>query len=191
MSIKRPGYCCQRRVGRSVKSRPYAGPSRRDANHGRKIQQPGLILLFLIMAGPSLSANLDTLVQLLSPAYLAEHVAVVCTANDPAFATETSGRQGSMRVYAQNMKSEIIAGLDESEANTVLRRAADAAKAAALMAIRANEAPTPGEERQKLIAWCETSGRPFVRSIILTQDQQYAAFKEAVARAKSSLMPER
>ena|SRR5215207_10295183 len=152
------------------------------------MQQSILVLLFLTAAGPSLSANLDALVQLLSPAYLAENVAVVCTANDPTFATETSGRHGAMGAYAQNMKEEIIAGLDDGEANTVLRRAADAARAAALMAIRANEAPTPDEERRKLIAWCQTSGRPFVQSIIISQDQKYDTFKEAVARAKSSLM---
>jgi len=96
-----------------------------------------------------------------------------------------------MHVYAQNIKEQIITGLDEGEANTVLRRAADAARAAALMAIRANDAPTPDEERRKLIAWCETSGRPFVQSIITSQDQNYDTFKEAVTRAKSSLMPGR
>jgi|SRR5215207_5197465 len=141
--------------------------------------------LLLIIAGPSLSANLDELVQLLSPAYLAENVAVVCTVNDPTFAAQTRGYRGSMSVYAQNMKQEVIAGLDEDAANTILRRAADAAKAAALMAIRAHAAPTQDEERQKLVTWCETSAKPFVQNIIMGQDQRYDAFKEAVARAKS------
>jgi len=143
------------------------------------------LLSLLTVAGPSLAANLDELVQLLSPAYLAENAAVVCTANDSTFAVQTSGRRGSMSVYAQNMKQEIIAGLDEDEANTILRRAADAAKAAALMAIRAHASSTQDEEKQKLIAWCETSGKPFVQNIIMGQDQKYDSFREAVAHAKS------
>src|SRR5215212_3727190 len=149
------------------------------------MQRSSFVFLLLTAADPRLAANLDELVRLLSPAYLAQSVTVVCTAQDPTFAIQTGGQRGPISVYAQDIKDKIIEGLEAEEVNEILRRAAEAAKAAALMAIRAQAAPNPDEERQRLLSWCVTAAKPFVRDFISSHDQNHDAFEEAVARAKA------
>ena len=48
------------------------------------------------------------------------------TVADPAFASETSGPMGYMRDYAQHVKAEVTAGLNETETLSLLKSAADA-----------------------------------------------------------------
>jgi len=151
----------------------------------RQTQRSSFAFLLLTAAKPSLAANLDQLVQLLSPAYLAQHVTAVCTAQDPTFATQASGHRGPISVYVQVIKEKIIEGLEADEVNRILRRAADAAKAAALMAIRAQAVSDSDEERQRLLSWCGTAGKPFVQEFISSHDQNLNPFEEAIARAKA------
>ena len=53
------------------------------------------------------------------------------------------------------------------------------------MAIRAQAASDSDEERQRLLFWCGTAGKPFVREFISSHDQNLNPFAEAIARAKA------
>ena len=48
----------------------------------------------------------------------------------PAFASETRGPMGYMRDYAIRIKAEVTAGLNEAETLSLVKSAADRAKAA-------------------------------------------------------------
>jgi hypothetical protein len=65
---------------------------------------------------------------MLYAALLAEQDVAVCTVADPAFASETSGPMGYMRVHAKHVKAEVSAGLNETETLSLLKSAAEGPK---------------------------------------------------------------
>lgn len=133
---------------------------------------------------PATAADIDALVQLLSPANLAQNLAAVCTAQDEFFLDATRGEHGNMHALAQHVKEEVIDGLSPEEADRVLRRAANAARNAALMAIRLLSAPTPQEEKIRLQTWCEETAKPFVRAIVGDHARRHELLDQALRNAK-------
>ena len=100
---------------------------------------------------------------MLYAAFLAEQGMAICTAGDPAFASETGGPNGDMHTYVQHIKAEVTAGLSETERLSLLKRAADIAKAETLQAIRNLRAEEPENETARLSVWCQTVVKPLVR----------------------------
>lgn len=116
--------------------------------------------------------------------FLAENFAAVCTVINPSFASDTSGRRGTIHVYAQHMKLEVIDQLSPAEAEAVLRRAADAAKFLAVQ--RTNElAPRSLEaDAAQVRAWCSETVKGFVRQVIGEHDAHHETFIRAITEAK-------
>lgn len=145
-----------------------------------------IVAVFItIYAGQASAANVDQLVRILSSVYLLHNLTSVCAAQDRKFLEETSGSRGTMAFYSQHVKEEVIDGLLESEAYGILRRAADAAKSTALMAVRGLAAPSPDVERRRLQAWCESSVKLLVRQYVADHDLHHESFERDLLNAKS------
>jgi len=137
-----------------------------------------------MLAYPALSKDFGILTRMLYAAFLAEQGMAVCTARDPAFASDTSGPKGDMHTYSQHIKAEVTAGLSETETLLLLKRAADIAKAEAQRAIRNLRAEGPENETARLSNWCQTVVKPLVRNVIDTHDNHHDQIDQLMDRAK-------
>ena len=139
--------------------------------------------LMLTVIADARAVDYDTLAKLLYPPYLALNYSMLCALRDPTFHSQTAGSRGAMPGYAQHIKTEVVASLSSVEAQSVMVKAADAAKARALADIRSL---ADGDQVNPAImtAWCDNFAKPFVRRIIETHDQRHDDFERLVANAK-------
>jgi hypothetical protein len=107
--------------------RPHDGAE----NEGKTLGH-AVVFLLVMLASPAISKDFGILTRMLYAAFLAEQGVAICTVADPSFASETSGPMGYMRDYAQHVKAEVTAGLNETDTLSLLKSAADRAKAEAL-----------------------------------------------------------
>lgn len=137
------------------------------------------------MGGLAASADLELLSRLLAPADLMLMVGNVCASQDSDFLTDTAGRRGNLRFYAQEVKDEVSENLSDNDVSLVLKQAADIAKAKALNAVRRLQSFDPVLEFQITKTWCDTTIKTLVGDYVRTHDERHAAFKELVRRAKA------
>ena len=140
-----------------------------------------------MLASPAISKDFGILTRMLYAAFLAEQGVALCTVADPAFASETSGPMGHMHDYAQHIKVEVTAGLNETETLSLLRSTADRAKGEAQQALRslATEGKDgPVVETSRVTRWCQTVVRPLVRQVIDTHDNHHAEIDQLLEKAK-------
>ena len=95
-----------------------------------------------------------------------------------------SGRNGDMHIYARHIKAEVTAGVSDTEMLSLLKRAADIAKAETLQAIRNFRADGPENETARLSSWCQTVVKPLVRNVIDTHDNHHVQIDQLMERAK-------
>ena len=87
----------------------------------------------LCLAGAMLISNasatdLDMLVRLLVPAYMAQNFAAVCTSENPQFLSELEHGSATVGAFAEETKKRVTAGLPQDEADKVRVTAADTAR---------------------------------------------------------------
>lgn len=155
--------------------------------HERKALGHVVGFFLVMLVSPAISKDFGILTRMLYAALLAEQGVAVCTVADPAFASETSGPMGHMHDYAQHIKVEVTAGLNETETLSLLKSAADRAKAEALQALRSlrTEGPEgPEIETARITRWCQTVVKPLVRQVIDTHDTDHAQIDELLEEAK-------
>ena len=143
-----------------------------------------LLLLVCGVSTTATAADTRTLGNILSPAYLAMNFTVVCAQRDPAFLSATSGPRGSALVYAQHIKDEVIAALEATEAEIVLREAANAARSVALGFVRSMAGGSDATEAERLRNWCESTAKPFVRGVVVEHDTRHDLFEQVLEAAK-------
>ena len=155
--------------------------------HERKTLGHAVMILMVMLASPAISKDFGILTRMLYVAFLAEQGVDVCMVADPAFASETSGPMGYMRDYAQHIKAEVTAGLNETETLSLLKSAADRAKGEAQQALRslATEGTEgPVIETARVTRWCQTVVKPLVRQVIDTHDNHHAEIDQLLEKAK-------
>lgn len=155
--------------------------------HKRKTLGHAVVFLLFTLASPAISKDFGILTRMLYAAFLAEQGVALCTVADPAFASDTSGPMGYMRDYAQHVKAEVTAGLNETETLSLLKSAADRAKAEALQALRSlrTEGPEgPEIETAQITRWCQTVVKPLVRQVIDTHDTDHVEIDQLIEEAK-------
>jgi len=136
------------------------------------------------------SPDLGMLTRLLAPANRMLMIGNVCALHDPSFLTETAGKRGDLRFYAQEVKDEVSQGLSDAENLLVLRQAADVAKAGALKAIRSLRSDNQDAELSAINAWCDTVVKSIVREYIRSHDDRHAEFELLLRRAKARAAPD-
>lgn len=150
--------------------------------HERKALGHAAVILLVMAASPALSKDFGILTRMLYAAFLAEQGAVFCTLKDPAFASETSGPMGDMRTYSQHIKAEVTAGLNETETLSLLKSAADIAKAEALQATRILRTGVPETETARFTKWCQTVVKPLVRQVMDTHDNHHDQIDQLIEK---------
>ncbi len=146
-----------------------------------------LAVCFTLLAPTDRAAarDLGALSLLLTPAYTAMQYAGLCARTPQWSLSEPAGARGKAIHYAQHVKDETINALTYEEAVTVVKAAADAARAEARLQLRtsviSSDAP---EEAVRFRVWCEGYVNNFIRDFIIKHDGEHVAFLEQVNLAK-------
>ncbi len=84
------------------------------------------VVIFFLLGTSAFGKNLDTLVRILSPAFLGQQGVSICT--DMPLDTEPQSTLSQLNAYAIYMKRRVTDGLTEPETQFVLKSSADKAK---------------------------------------------------------------
>jgi hypothetical protein len=153
--------------------------------HERKTLGHAVVFLLVMLASPAISNDFSILTRMLYAAFLAEQGVAVCSVADPSFASETGGPMGYMRDYAQHVKAEVTAGLNETETRSLLKSASGLAKAEALQTLRSLRTEGPEIETARVTVWCQTVVKPYVRQVIDTHDNHHTKIDQLLKKAKN------
>lgn len=145
-----------------------------------------LIVLFIGATSSSQSSarDLETLTQVVVPAYIAMNFAGACRHDDPWFLTDTQGPRGTAIHYAEHVKNEVIESLTDDEARSVLRRAADAARTTSREELKSALPNYPHGQAGELLPWCKSTAATFVRNFIEQHDKAHEAILQRINQAK-------
>ena len=102
----------------------------------------------------------------LTSADFALMVTNVCLDADPTILRAWDASLETIYARAQQVKDEVSAGLDEVQLSSVLRRAADAARATALREVDFLRSLDPEIERNRTLAWCAGPARAMVEGFM-------------------------
>ncbi len=146
-----------------------------------------VVNLFGHACPPAESNDYGILTRMLYAAFLAEQGMTICTAGDPAFASETGGPEWrhAPHLCAAHQSGGHVLGLSETERLSLLKRAADIAKAETLHAIRNLRAEEPTKMRPHVYrVWCQTVVKPLMHNVIDTHDNHHDQIDRLLDRAK-------
>ena len=145
-----------------------------------------MIVLGLSSAVPAFAADDDVLVRILTRANIANNFTEYCAQFDHSIIQRTRSAFGDTRALAQHIRGEVVAGLPFEEANQIIIRSAQAARASALLAVRRLYGPNPDEERTRLTEWCQHSAEPSVQDFVNAHDQNHDQLDVFIENAKKS-----
>jgi hypothetical protein len=145
----------------------------------------GIGLLALTCA-PSFAADDLTLVRILARADITQNFVFYCAQYDSSIIERTKSSVGDAQQLMLHIRGEVVSGLPQEEAVQVVLRAANAARAGALMAVRQPYGPDHTEEDARLASWCEKDVVPSVTEFINRHDHHHELFDEAIQKAKQT-----
>lgn len=96
-------------------------------------------------------------------AFTFQNLTVYCGQFTPAALSQTVGKDGGINGLAHHVKAEAAAGLPEADADRLLRRSADTARALALNAVRLHYDADREVENARITQWCDAVVVPAVR----------------------------
>jgi hypothetical protein len=169
----------------NVQLREFSETTRRCISMKGRRWGHAVMFLLVMLASPAVSIDSSILTRMLYAAFVAEQGVAICIVADPAFASETSGPMGNMRDYAQHVKAEVTAGLNEAETHSLLKSAGGLAKAEALQALRRLRSEGLEIETARVTRWCHTVVTPFVRQVIDTHDNHHTQIDQLLEKAKN------
>lgn len=144
------------------------------------------IVFSLSSAVSAIAADDETLVQILTRADIADNFVEYCAQFDPSILQHTNSTVGNIRALALHIRGEVVSGLPFEEANQIIIRSAQAARAGALLSVRRLYGPNPDEERARLTEWCQHSAEPSVQEFVKAHDQNHDQFDAFIENAKRS-----
>ena len=144
---------------------------------------PVLATVLLLSSHQLAAKDLLALSELLTPAYTAMNFAALC-ADEPSWkAVQPIGRRGTAINYAEHVKDEIVGVLSYGDALTVLRSAADQARAEARWQLQIRiKAANPNMENARFRMWCAEYASSFIEAFIVEHDDRHSEFLEHLSR---------
>lgn len=133
---------------------------------------------------PAMTKDLEVLMRMLYAADLADQANGFCGVFNPRFSMEAGGPLGNIHFYRQHIALEVINGLDEREAITVSKLAADAALADMLLVQRQIKAGDSDTEADRVLGWCHEMAKPLIQNVISTHDEHHGEIDDLLAKAK-------
>ena len=129
--------------------------------------------------------DLGALSQLLTPAYTAMQYAGLCVMERQWSFSQPRGMRGTAINYAEHVKDETISALSYENTVTVLKAAADAARAEARLQLKTNVISSDlAIEAIRFRLWCEDYVTGFIRDFINKHDDEHETFLEQLNLAK-------
>lgn len=143
--------------------------------------------VFALLAGAPLAAearDLDLLMRLLVPGFLAQDFAAICVADNPVFLPELKYGAASVAAFAQHLKIELTSGLTDAEARSVLVVAATTAREAGRKYFQEATKEGGTDRKAQVKAWCDSSAKGYILQVMNEHDKKHTAFDKIVADAK-------
>jgi hypothetical protein len=142
-------------------------------------------LIVMIYSSAVESKDLNALAEFVQPAYTAMNFATLCARNDSQFLSDTSGPRGTILQYAEHVKNEATKSLNQADAFTILKSAADGARLVARSKLY--ELVRPGDDNGTIKAidsWCALEAKRFILGFIRGHDVAHSQYDEFLERAK-------
>ncbi|MGA8156145.1 MAG: hypothetical protein WB822_08010 [Rhodoplanes sp.] len=132
----------------------------------------------------ALATDLDALVRLLVPAYMAQNFAAVCTVQDPQFLSELKGGPAAINTFAKGIKKRVTADLAADEAEKVRVTAADTARQVARHELQLLNQQPAGGPPVSIKTWCDRSAKPFIIEALRRHAEKKQEFEKELEDAK-------
>ncbi|MFC7052525.1 hypothetical protein ACFQI3_07465 [Hansschlegelia quercus] len=117
-------------------------------------------------SGPS-APDTDMLADVLSTAFLAKNLTLVCSQQDRWFAEDTKKGDLDGVGFADHVEREVLDRLSKTESGIVVIRAANASRAVSLGLIHVMGDAPADEQSERLSAWCKAKAKPLVQGILV------------------------
>ncbi len=144
--------------------------------------------LFSCLGGllsPSANAkDLDALVRLLVPAYMAQNFAAMCVDQDSQFLSDLKNGPGSINAFAEQVKNSVTLDLPEDMAEKVRVTAADTARQVARHELQLLDRQQASGSPGSLKSWCDRSAKPFIIETLRRHAEKQPEFEKALEDAK-------
>lgn len=132
----------------------------------------------------AVAKDLDMLIRLLVPAYMAQNFVAICRKQDFEFPAQVQTVVDAIGGFAEHVKAEVTADLAENEASSVRHRAADTALRVAEKELHQLAGPSDEITSDALSRWCGGSAKHFVIEIVHAHSEKHVEFERLVAAAK-------
>ncbi len=149
-----------------------------------KYRQSAVALLSALAFCSSAAAkDLDALVRVLIPAFMAQNFAAVCLAKNSRFLAELKDGLAAVSAFAERVKQRVTADLSESEAEKVRVTAADTARRVASHELERLHRQPVGSD-PSLEVWCNRSAKPFILEAVRRHEENPQEFEKVLDDAK-------
>lgn len=140
---------------------------------------------FVGSAAPASAKDLDLLIRLLVPGFIAQDFAGMCRLNDPGFTLRPIAGAAPIDAFARHLEAEVTAGLTQAEAAEIVKVAADTARATSEKVLHELAAGKNANEINASIGdWCAKEGKPYIERVENDHYAKHAGFDQIVAKAK-------
>jgi hypothetical protein len=138
----------------------------------------------LTFCSNAFAKDLEMLVRLLAPAYIAMNFAELCNAENAKPTPERRNTMLTVRTFADHVKTEVTVGLSEKEADEVRITAADTARNAVRNEMLFLGAQGPYVPTDTLVRWCERSAADVISGIMQSHAKKHEEFDRLTDDAK-------
>ncbi|WP_020179920.1 hypothetical protein [Methylopila sp. M107] len=126
----------------------------------------------------------DMLANVLSTAFLAKNLTLVCSQQDRWFAEDTRTGDLDGVGFADHVQREVLDRLSQTESGIVVIRAANASRAVSIGFIHVMGDGPADEQSERLDAWCKATAKPLVQGIIAQHEIRHDLYDRMLAQAK-------
>lgn len=162
-------------------SRPYTVIPKK-----RSVALALLCGLTLLLTASASAQNDAALVRILGRADIADQFTEYCAQFDPSIVQSTRGAIGDTRALALHIRGEVVSGLPTTEAGQIILRAAQAARAGALLAVRRLYGPDSNETKARITKWCQAKVEPDIKDYVNAHDFHHDRLTAAIQNAKQA-----
>ena len=139
----------------------------------------------LLIPTGALAIDLETLVRVLVPAYMAQNFTEFCVRQDPHFLSELKYGPATAYAFAEKVKRKATIDLPEDDAHKVRIAAADAAREISRHEFSLIGIGSPDEEPASSVKrWCDRSANPFVVEIMSRHESAQLEIRKILEAAK-------
>jgi hypothetical protein len=143
-----------------------------------------LFLAGALLFSRASATDLDALVRLLVPAYMAQNFTAVCMVQNSRFLSELKGGPASISAFAERIKKSVTADLAADEAEKVRVTAADTARQVARHELQLLNQQPAGGPSVSVKTWCDRSAKPFIIEALRRHSEKQREFEKELEDAK-------